>query len=289
MHRSIPFSFLCVLFLFSPALADQTLVSAKISTVPIIDGKAEDDAWAVAKAITTHDMVADLDIIIKSVYTDEQIFFLVTFADADESRLHRSWKWDKTKQLYGMGPDREDIFVLKWNLSQHPVDLSIYADNPYTADIWFWKACRTDPQGYADDKIQVLSSEPQNKAEDVFSKSGKTMFLLRTGDQGKSTYKSTILLDYQGDIVPQFTYRQPTASRADVQAKGIWANGRWTLEFARKLNTRHLDDIQFTPVAAYQFGVSRYEIAGRPEEPESEQPKYGTGDVSENLTLIFGK
>jgi hypothetical protein len=281
---------LCFVLYFlnvSGVYGEQILTARKVDKAPLIDGVGSDAAWSKAKAITTYDKVAEIDIIIKAVYTDKKIFFLVTFPDKDESRTHRSWTWNKASEEYEQGKDREDVFVLKWNMVSSPVDLSVYADNQYTADIWFWKACRTDPSGYADDKIQRLSAEPQKKAREMISKSGKKMYLQRLGDQGDSAYKSTLHIEYKGDVLLRFVPKQSSLSRADIKAKGVWKAGVWTVEFTRAMVTGHDDDIQFKTKKTYQFGISRYEVAGREDEPDTTQPKYGTGDVSENLTLKF--
>jgi hypothetical protein len=273
----------------TPALfAGQTLVAQKVNKAPVIDGMGNDAAWSKAQAIITHDKVADVDITLKAIYTDKEIFFLVSFPDPNESRTHKSWVWDNAREIYKMGKDREDTFVFKWNMKRQPIDLSIYADNPYKADIWFWKACRTDPAGFADDKIHILSSEKMEEdATNLTSKGGKTMYLVRREDKGKAAYKTELRVEYKGNVLPRFSLERPTGSRADVKAKGIWENGRWTIEFRRLLNTGNADDIQFDLTKSYQFGVSRYEIAARAANPKLTQPLYGSGDVGEELILIF--
>jgi hypothetical protein len=268
--------------------AHQSIIAQKVSQAPLIDGKADDAAWSRAQAITTHDNQADLDITLKAVYTEKEIFFLVTFPDMDENRSHRSWVWDSGKKEYKQGNDREDIFILKWNMETYPVDLSIHADNPYLADIWFWKACRTDPMGYADDKSQRLSPHPADRAKTTISKSGKKMYLQRLGDEGDSTYKTNIYIEYKGDTIPRYSMQQPSLSRADIRAKGLWKAGQWTIEFGRALVTGHADDIQFHPEKVYQFGVSRREINDREDKPGVTNP-YSGGDTSENLSLKFSR
>jgi hypothetical protein len=47
----------------------------------------------------------------------------------------------------------------------------------------------------------------------------------------------------------------PSGSAADVQAKGEWANGKWTLELARKLNTGNPDDAAFDVSRTYKIAV----------------------------------
>ncbi|MDH3391674.1 MAG: ethylbenzene dehydrogenase-related protein, partial [Desulfobulbaceae bacterium] len=233
--------------------------------------------------------IAQVEISIKSVYSNTTIYFLVSYLDKDESRLHRCWIWDKEKEMYIEGPTREDIFVFKWKLDEDTKDLSIYSDESYAADIWYWKAYRTDPEGFADDKIQRLFSYPTKDSYEITSKSGNKMYIQRQGDTGRSSYKSKIFIDYQGDMIHRYEVRQPQSSRADVRAKGVWKDGRWTIEFARALVTDNLDDINFHSLdRSYGFGVSRYEIAGRPQE-NSDQPFFGSGDITELLTLEFEK
>jgi len=289
MKKSILSLSLSLLFCTAtlPSFAEQTLVAIQSTAPPVIDGIASDPAWENAQVLTTLDKSNGLPIMIKAVYTAADIFLLVSFPDPDESRTHKSWVWDKGRQFYTVGNDREDIFVFKWNMEPKPVDLSIRSDSPYRADIWYWKACRTDGVGYADDKSHVYSKTEDRNATKIVSRSGETMYLLRAGDEGESAYQINLISDYQGDIIPRYTLKQPTGSRGDVRARGVWQNGRWTVELARKLVTGNQDDIQFAPGKKYLFGVSRYEIAGREPNAKLSEPLYGTGDVNEILWLAF--
>ena len=289
MKRSV-FSIFLWTFLFGVTplcSAEQTLWISPAKEPPKIDGLANDSAWQNVPAIITYDNTSKLPITIKGTYTSTEIFFLVIFSDPDESRSHKSWTWDKKRGFYTVGPDREDIFVFKWSMESKPVDLSIYADNSYKADIWFWKACRTDPAGYADDKSHHLSPTDNRHATALVSKAGKPMFLLRTGDEGKSAYKIDLISEFQGKILPRYIIEKPSGSRSDVRAKGTWKNGRWTIELGRKLYTDNQDDIHFLPTQKYLFGVARYEIAGREPNEKLSDPLYGTGDINEILWLEF--
>lgn len=265
----------------------RTLLAPKVDSGPVIDGDGADAQWKLASRVVTRDKIAGIEVSLSAVYTDRKIFFLVDFPDPEPSTIHKAWQWDSEKKIYLMGPTREDVFVLKWNLEPNPVDLSIFADNAYRADIWFWKACRTDPVGFADDKHQSLHTEPFDGARQIMSKSKHPRYLIRSGDQGKAAYVTKIFTDNQGETVPRFENIIPTGSRADIRAKGRWADGRWTIEFSRALDTGHDDDIQFKPGGTYQFGISRYEIAGRARDPHAFQPLFGTGDTGEILYLKF--
>ena len=278
---------LLVPFLLPTLSAAKTLLAKKISSPITIDGQAIEKQWQKCRPLLVKDKVAQIDVTLKALYTDEEIFILVSFPDNDESRDHKTWVWDQNQKIYIMGPDREDAFVFKWNMTNEPKDLSIYADNAYVADIWYWKADRTDPMGHADDKSHLYGPINPGRATTLTSKSGKVMYLKRTGDSGQAAYKNTMFVDFEKLRMPHFSHHKPTGSRADIQAKGQWHAGTWTLEFRRKLKTGYEDDVQFSANGKYQFGISRYEIAGRAPEIHATQPLFGAGDTSESLTIVF--
>jgi hypothetical protein len=279
---------LCFILFAGPAPAAQTITAAKVSAAPVLDGSGGDAAWKAATAYTIHDERMDVDITLQAAYSGDMVFFLVQYPDATESRLHKPWVWDKKVEAYQIGPQREDTFIFKWNMEDKEVDLSNFSDNDYTADLWYWKANRTDLAGYSDDKTQVFASKPGKKAGEITSKSGKKRYLMRLGDKGKSAQKKIMLTEYKGDINDQFESRQPEGSRADVRAKGVWKNGAWTIEYARKLDTGHDDDAQFDPGSGkkYLFGVSIKSVYGEAFD-DTKNNVYGQGRISEPLHLTF--
>ncbi len=280
---------LCLLFLlviYDMAFSDQTIVAVKTTgTVPLIDGSDNDSIWQSVDGIITHADRANIDVKIKAIRTDKMIFFLVQFPDKNESRSQKALHWDKEIEMYNLGPEREDSFVFKWNMARQDIDLSVFADEVYEADIWFWKAGRTDPAGFADDKRHVLSASPTKKCKQITSKTGKTMYLQRISDTGKSAYSGDIPIEYKGDIISQYKRRQPQGSRADIKAKGNWIDGKWSIELCRALDTGHNDDVSFTVGEKYQFGIAISEIAGKKPDIKSEKPLYGSDDISENIYL----
>lgn len=269
------------------AVADQNITAVLVDTVPVIDGHGTDAAWRSAGAIVTRDRLAGIDITIQAVHNNRRISFLVQFPDLDESREHRNWIWDESKHRYRVGPEREDCFVFKWFLHDVPVDLTLASVEEHTADIWFWKAKRTDPVGFADDKIQRLRMKPARKAVKLTSRNGSSRYLQRLGDRGDPAYDDMLYSHFIRKRMPRYKKREPTKSRADIRAKGLWINGTWSIEFSRKLQTGQADDIQFDISQVYAFGISRYEIAGRKPDYKTTQPLYGAGDVSETLYLRF--
>jgi hypothetical protein len=278
---------LCTVFLCGPALSSQ-VITTKVTGAPTIDGSEKDDVWSAARTVTVKDVTTDSDVTLKSVYTEDMIFFLVSFPDSREDRFHKPWVWDKEFGAYKLGPQREDTFTFKWNMTDGVEDISNYSDKDYTTDVWYWKAGRTDPAGYSDDKMHVLAPNPGKKAKELISRSGKKRYLMRLGDAGKPAQKKRILTDYQGDVENQYESAVPDGSRADIKTRGVWKDGRWTVEFGRKLNTGHADDIQLDSASGkkYHFGISIHGLYG--EAIDKTKPHlYGQGRISESLYLVF--
>lgn len=263
------------------------LVAVKATAPIIIDGVEHEPPWKKAKETTIHDPIADINITIKAIHDNNLISFLVRYFDPDEDRMHKTWIWDKSKQLYKIGPQREDTLVIKWFMKYSPNGFSLFAGKPHTADIWYWKAHRTDPKGYADDKIQYLQKKFGKRAKEIVSLDNQRLFLIRKGDQGKAAYATRLAVDFQGDSIPMFDYQPPTGSRSDVRAKGTWKENEWIIEFQRALQTGNNDDIQLNIKKTYLLGISRFEIAGRLPNPNIDEPLFGSGDVEQIITLSF--
>lgn len=287
MKNNILAFLLTYAFTFS-AQADQVIDAYKINNEPVIDGHVE-TIWNSIPELVTKDPVANIDISIRAMYSGDRLFFLVRFPDGSENRAHKTLVWDPALEIYQVGPQREDVFVFKWNKGLISRDLSLSSDTPYTVDIWYWKSHRTDHAGYADDKYQTYSHIKLPNSQSLVSKDGEIFYLVRKGDEGQAAYKSRLQSNYEKETMPAFDLVQPEGSRADVHAKGRWNDGFWTVEFARQLSTGNTDDVNFDLKQQFQFGVSRYEIAGRKPNPDLEQPYYGSGDIGESLLLRFKK
>ncbi len=291
MLNKAPKSWLTALLLvflpFGSVLAESRLISHNTDTPPLIDGSISDAIWSTVTPISVADSLDQRLIEIHSVYTDQFIYFVVQFPDSHESRKHKTLIWDGAKKRYETGPAREDVFVFKWSMESEPIDLSLSSDSSYQADIWYWKAFRTDLMGFADDKIQRYQPSKIPKSRVLYAKSGRRFYLQRTGDKGRPAYKVDLHREQTQPSVNKYSHQQPRKSRADVKAKGVWHDGYWTIEFKRRLHTPYNDDIRFDLGREYQFGVSLYEIAGRKPDPNIEKPNFGSGDVGESILLAF--
>lgn len=274
-------------FLLAGTAAAGELFAIKVTEEALIDGRMDESFWAKAKPATSHDPIANIDITLKAAHNGNKVFFLVRYPDTTENREHRTLKWDKELKAYQNGPEREDVLVLKWSMVSYPTNLTLRENVPYQADIWFWKAMRTDPMGFADDKMHLYKNSKMDDSKMLTSDKGDIFYLARPGDAGDPAYNTILYAGFKEDRVPKYEHRQPTGSRADIRAKGTWSDNTWTIEFSRLLDTGHDDDVRFKLDKRYPFAVSRYEVAGRKPEAEAEQPLYGAGEVGELLYLSF--
>ncbi len=261
------------------------LVCGPLDGKPEVDGDGSDAVWSQAQSIETLDFSSQRAIELRAGYYDGKIYLLARYPDEAASETHKSWEWDAQEKIYKPMMDREDMLVLKWAMEGSYMGFDPDKVEPHKADIWFWKACRTNPAGYFDDKYQLMTREEADKALVVPSDKFGTLYLQRIADEGKSAYREETPLDYGGDYIGLYYPRQPEGSRADVVGKGRWQNGYWTIEACRQLNTEHDDDIQFETGKEYPFVVTLYEMACSAVEPEWWQPLYRTGNAFDRLIL----
>src|SRR5436189_6382735 len=81
--------------------APDELVAGKVSKLPAVDGKADDDAWKTAKEVVVKIDQPDEEapkktISIKAVHDGDSICFLLTWADADRNDQHSPFVWKGT-------------------------------------------------------------------------------------------------------------------------------------------------------------------------------------------------
>ena len=264
-----------------------SIKSKLIEVVPVLDGIDGDNAWQGITAVETLDHSSQRPIEIMSCHDGENVYFKVRSFDLSRSDTHKTWVWNEGEGIYIQGDDREDCLVLKWKTSGGNMSYHHEVAEPHTADVWFWKARRTNPAGYFDDKHQVVS---QTASEDVFaypSDKYGTLYITRKGDSGRSAYEEKFFFENKGPAVHKFYPREPQGSRADIKGKGKWENNYWTIEFSRKLDTGHADDIVISKDKECEFGICLYEMAATGIEPDWFQPLYRTGDVFDILTLTL--
>ncbi|MBI4564808.1 MAG: hypothetical protein HY716_08980 [Planctomycetes bacterium] len=251
--------------------SDGRLVSICVAKGPALDGKADDEAWkaaqpvqVVARGVFPANQGKSTEISIRSVRTDSHIYFLVRWKDETRDDVaHKPFVWDASKNAYVEGPEREDMFALAFeHTGRFNPDMLSGAEGIW--DVWQWKATRTNPQGYAMDRIHRYTKEQwQGKGKSHKARNGQTFWIARPEDTGDTVEKKqAIPTTRQGDRVPQYLAGMPTGSAADVRAKGAWDRGWWTLELERELDTGHDDDTKFEPGRTTKMAVSAHDRTG---------------------------
>ena len=64
-----------------------------------------------------------------------------------------------------------------------------------------------------------------------------------------------------GTLIPNILIAPFQGDRADVRARGEWADGRWTLEISRQLDTKSKYDVAFTHEKPLYISIALYNRA----------------------------
>lgn len=161
-----------------------------------------------------------------------------------------------------------------------------FTNNPgETIDMWHVKNVRTSPLGQVDD--QFMDSTSDGKTNKGWGRKGDTksgggyknnVNKDKTGPaymnfppSEKAKYYvlpslKTPFVDIfePGDVVPGIIIDAFEGQRADIEMRGKWAKGVWTLEIRRKLVTSgdmaKIQDVQFDDLSkSYSFGISVFD------------------------------
>lgn len=159
------------------------LVSQYVATPPVLDGMAEavwDEAPALTFPVVGGANAGSHQVALKSVYSGDQVYFLVSWNDPTQSLRRFPWvkQDDGTWKRMKDGPSGddnvfyEDKMAFIWNINNsitgfnqagcfstcHAGEPDKPYGNKYTAnpgeigDIWHWKSVRTGSVGFIDDQ-----------------------------------------------------------------------------------------------------------------------------------------
>jgi hypothetical protein len=242
----------------------QTITVQPLSKAPVLDGK--DDDWSDLKTtvIPLHKSIpqaktAVTEVSLKVGTFGEEVFFYAQWADLTESAQHKPFVWNDTQQKYVEGDQREDRFALEFRMAgDYSTDW--FSGQSFTADMWHWKAARTNPLGSASDQRTIISRDKLLRAYEGVARDGKPLYLWRPWDAGDMLYTTKRYSQKQEAIMPKYVIN-PTAtgSTMDVYAKGVWHDGQWHLELKRRLNTGHDDDVVFVRGQSVPGGIAIFE------------------------------
>ncbi len=292
------------------------LASKKVAAGPTLDGTMK-DAYKDAQPLTVKAVGGknlpggSTEVTIRSVHTDDMVYFLIQYKDATQSFQRAPWKkqadgsWVKLKDPNDKGGDNnlyyEDKLAILWAINSpafeqkgclaacHTGEGKPYG-NMYTAsagerlDNWHWKTVRTGPVGQVDDQYIDNTRYDKEKAPEAGRKSDPKTgggYVDNVSDDkkgpkfalsGNKPAPPYWILDAEkepfddskykaGDEVPGIVIAPFAGDRGDIQGKGVWKEGTWTVEIARKRVTKSEFDVQFDGKKEYAFGIAVFDNA----------------------------
>jgi len=169
-----------------------------------------------------------------------------------------------------------------WDQVKPAAELNKLKSGGKFLDLWQWRAARSNAVGYAsDDWVQEYRNGDAGRSP--FFNPPKPQFMYdekmtgfraipegqlraRMGEAALIEKKNAAALDPNakfnvGDLLPQYLQREPEGSAADVQAYGRYADGHWTVEMRRRLNTAQADDKVLKLGTAYPIGFAIFHDA----------------------------
>ena len=167
-----------------------------------------------------------------------------------------------------------------WDKVKPAAELSKLKGAGKFLDLWQWRAARSNGVGYAsDDWVQEYRNgdagrspffnppKPQFMYDEKisgFQAIPEAQLQARMGQAALIEKKNAVAIDANvkfnvGDVLPQYLLREPDGSAADVQAFGRYADGYWTVELRRKLNTGQADDKVLRLGSAYPIGFAIFD------------------------------
>jgi hypothetical protein len=240
------------------ANAQQVLPAPNIAEAIVVDGNIDD--WSAVRGVTVplagQGGVNAVEM--KAAVRDGRIYVLAVWADSTENILHKPFKWDETSSAYKKDAAKEDRFAISLKMSGD-ISMNKIGGSEFEADVWHWKASRSNPAGIVHDKMWKISKKPFDKAKEWPTPDGKVVYLARPSDAGDRLYKPLKYNEKQGEVMPRYEVNlTPSGSIADVEAKGVWRDGRWHLEMSRKLDTGHDDDAVIPASGSVEIAIAAF-------------------------------
>ncbi|UCH74029.1 MAG: hypothetical protein JSU82_17205 [Rhodospirillales bacterium] len=240
------------------AAAQETIVATPIAAPIQVDGDLSDWVGVPAHRIQLTGRGGVGSVEMKFAIHNDMIYVMAVWEDSTESRLHKPYQWDPQMLSYRRSAQLEDRFAINFLMSgEFSNDKTSGAE--FTADVWHWKASRSDPAGIAHDKMWRVSRSEFPGAKKFTTSNGQSVYLARPSDAGDRLYRAVKHDTKREDIMPRYDVNlSPNGSIADIRAKGVWHDGRWHLEMARKLDTGHDDDAVIPASGRIPFAVAAF-------------------------------
>ncbi|MHA2365751.1 MAG: ethylbenzene dehydrogenase-related protein [Candidatus Hodarchaeales archaeon] len=300
IKRKILSILLVTMFLVSTSMITQSaaedymLTAEKIDESIMLDGVADEEAWENAVAVEDSDVDSSGNsIMVKAIHDETHIYVYAEWTDnsTTESNTRRAFDFNGTHWTNLRGS--EDRMNFAWAVGDEAIVCGHNAGksggDTMLFDIWHWKATRTGPAGWADDKnwdgsgrhsdAKTAGGYKDNSvvaqavdAAAITAALGNTSDVSAHSSDDRPFWKAdgtaitwtagTTTDITSATVIPGYLTEIPTGSRGDVLTGSKYASGTWSVEFKRELDTNNTDDIMFEEGKTYTFYMSFHDNSG---------------------------
>jgi hypothetical protein len=233
-----------------------------------------------------------------------------TWTDATESNTRSGWSYDGATWTNVGG--NEDRMNFAWSIGGAGIVCGHDPSGDATVlfDVWHWKATRTGPANWADDKYwdgtgrhadaktaggysdnsvvaqaadgaAITAALGNSSSVAVFSNDDRP-FWNATG--AEISWSAGVNATPLTNFISGYNTTLPTGSRGDVHTGSRYDGSAWHVEYSRALDTGNNDDIAFSVGTTNTFYLSLHDNAG-----DSAHLKYGGfSPTAIQLALVSG-
>ena len=285
MKNVTNFFFVLILF-FNISVMAQTTLTVTTGT-PTLDGVVSPGEY------TSTPLVTSLGVTLNAMADGEFLYLAAEWDDptTTENIYKKLWSFDGS--TWDQSGD-EDRIGFVWDMGLNGSDGAncmtmchspLMHTNNGIVDVWHWKAARTNPMGFVDDKYWDIDDRHSDSGTSAYQDnadngSGFPTFMA-TNDPGANvdfltvdanaltafdpysvlmpahTVEVAVAFDQgvtfsTGDVIPGYVLRIPDGDRASVMSAGKYDNGVWTVEFKKPFaGSNH--DFEVIPGSSVEF------------------------------------
>ena len=284
-------------FLFAVLFAFQMLNAQTTITVgagtPTLDGVLSPGEWN-ATSITTSTGVT-----LNAMADGQYLYMAAHWTDTTESIYKNKLSFDGSTWTKTGDEDRIAFFFDMGLTGTDGANCATFCHIPVMsttsgkADLWHWKAVRSNPMGYVDDNyVDSLNRQGDtgtSAAADNLLVNGRPSYMSTNGAtvnpdflaiddaayNGFDPFKTfvlphvleraitfdTLVTFTAGNYIPGYRLRIPTDDRASVMAAGKWESGAWTVEFMKPYDGT-ANDFAVVPGSSVNFTYEIFDNEG---------------------------
>ncbi|MGH6921946.1 MAG: hypothetical protein ACREJ0_30120, partial [Geminicoccaceae bacterium] len=111
---------------------------------------------------------------LRAAIRGDRIYVLAIWDDPSESDLHKPYRWNEASHTYEKTDAMEDRFAISMRMSGD-FTANKLDGSEFRADVWHWKAHRSNQAGLAHDKSWRVSRTPFERSRAFQTASGETV------------------------------------------------------------------------------------------------------------------